>query len=74
MDGLNQRLAEGDPTAFAELYDRFADQVYHYLLTQTGSADDAADLLEESFMRLYRARTRLHGVDHIIAYVFQIVQ
>lgn len=74
MERLNQRLAEGDPAAFAELYDQLADRAYHYLLAETGSAEDAADLLQESFARLYGSRKRLRGVEHMNGYVFQVIR
>ena len=57
--------------AFAELYDWLADSLHHYLLTETGSAEDAADLLQETFARLYRARKQLESVNQMKAYVFQ---
>ena len=36
-----------DPAAFDRLYHRYADQVYAYLRTRTGTADDAADLTQQ---------------------------
>lgn len=57
---LNRQLAAGKPAAFAELYDAVADSVYHYLLVQTGSPADAADLLQEALLRIYRILTLGH--------------
>ena len=72
MDRLKRRLAGGDSAAFAELYDRIADGIFHYLVTQTGTREDAADLLQETFLRIYRARDRLSEVDHLKSYCFRI--
>jgi RNA polymerase sigma-70 factor (ECF subfamily) len=71
MKTLNQRLADGDPDAFAEWYDAIAGSVYHYLLTQTGTSHDAADILQDTFVRLYRHRSKLCQVTNLRAYTFR---
>jgi RNA polymerase sigma-70 factor (ECF subfamily) len=71
MNDLTQRLAAGQPQAFADLYDAMADQLHHYLTARTGSTEDASDLLQETFSRLFRARGRLSRVESLTAYVFQ---
>jgi RNA polymerase sigma-70 factor (ECF subfamily) len=43
--------AQGDPRAFAALYDRYRDRIYWYLLTRTNSAEDADDLLQQVFLK-----------------------
>ncbi len=71
MSELCPRLANGDPDAFAALYDQLADRLFPYIVAQTGSSTDAADILQEIFVRLYRGRSRLVDVDNIDAYVFR---
>jgi RNA polymerase sigma-70 factor (ECF subfamily) len=70
MDQRAERLARGDPTAFAELYDACADRVHHYLVVWLGSRSDADDVLQETFVRLARTRQRLLTVENLVAYVF----
>jgi RNA polymerase sigma-70 factor (ECF subfamily) len=70
MEGRGERLARGDPAAFAELYDACADRVHHYLVVRLGSRADADDVLQETFVRLARTRTRLTTVENLVAYVF----
>lgn len=70
MKALNQRLADGEPEAFAEWYDAVSGSVYHYLLTQTASSQDAADLLQNTFVRLFRYRDKLRQVTNLRAYAF----
>ena len=65
-----RRLAHGDPSAFAELYDACADRVHHYLLVRLGSPADADDVLQETFVRLARTREKLATVENLVAYVF----
>jgi RNA polymerase sigma-70 factor (ECF subfamily) len=71
MERLNQRLGAGEVAAFGELYDELADRLFHYLLTQTGSREDAADVLQITFARLYRLRARFGSVENVTAYCFR---
>lgn len=74
MNDLPQRLARGEPSAFAELYDRCADRLHGYLRLRTGSRHDADDLVQETFVRLARSRDKLAGVDDLVAYVFTMAR
>ena len=44
------RQARGDPQAFAELYGRFLDRVYRFILIRTSSVQDAQDLTSQTFL------------------------
>jgi RNA polymerase sigma-70 factor, ECF subfamily len=70
MDPRAQRLARGEPAAFAELYDACADRLHHYLVVRLGSRADADDVLQETFVRLARTRQKLATVEDLVAYVF----
>jgi RNA polymerase sigma-70 factor, ECF subfamily len=71
---LGERLAKGDRSAFAELYDDCAHRIHHYLVVQLGSRDDADDLLQETFVRLARALEKLAEVENLRAYVFAVAR
>ena len=47
-----ERLAGGDPTALESLYDSCAADLYGYATWKTGSSEDAADLVQETFVCL----------------------
>jgi RNA polymerase sigma-70 factor (ECF subfamily) len=74
MATLQARLARGEPAAFAELYDRCADRVGHYLLVRLGSWQDAEETLQETFLRLVRLRVKLAGVENLPAYVLAVAR
>jgi RNA polymerase sigma-70 factor, ECF subfamily len=74
MATLQERLARGDPVAFAELYDACAARVGHYLLVRLGKREDAEDALQETFLRLARSRRKLKKVENLDAYVFTIAR
>ena len=64
MDVRGERLAHGDPAAFAELYDACAVRVHHYLTVRLGAQADADDVLQETFLRLVRERQSLAAVEN----------
>jgi len=49
---LIQRAKAGDPTAFAEIYDRHQPAIYRYIFYRVGSVTTAEDLTSEVFVRL----------------------
>lgn len=49
----------GDPDAFAELVRRYQRPVIHFCRRMIGSRQDAEDLAQESFVRVYRHLSRL---------------
>ncbi len=74
MDKLAVRLARGDETAFAELYDACADSLYQYLMFRLRCPEDAREVLQETFLRLVRARKSVAKVDDLRGYVFTIAR
>jgi RNA polymerase sigma-70 factor (ECF subfamily) len=49
---LIRRAKDGDPTAFAQLYDEHQPAIYRYVLYRVGSDAVAEDLTSEVFVRL----------------------
>jgi RNA polymerase sigma-70 factor (ECF subfamily) len=49
---LIQRAKAGDPTAFAEIYDRHQPAIYRYIFYRVGDVTTAEDLTGEVFVRL----------------------
>jgi RNA polymerase sigma-70 factor (ECF subfamily) len=49
---LARRAATGDHAAFAELYDRYERSAYNLCYRITGSAEDAADATQETFLKV----------------------
>lgn len=57
-DALMARLKLGDGGAFAELLDRHTSAVAGFSYRMTGSAAEADDIAQETFLRLWRGRER----------------
>ncbi len=51
---LVQRAQAGDAEAFGELYDRYVDQVYRYIVYRVATPQLAEDLTSETFLRALR--------------------
>jgi len=55
---LIERARQGDPDAFDLLVQEYAPRVHAVAYQMTGSAEDARDIAQEVFLRLYRALDR----------------
>ncbi|MFO0820742.1 MAG: RNA polymerase sigma factor [Pirellulales bacterium] len=71
---LRSRLATGDSTAFAELYDACADRIHHFLVVFLGSRSDADDALQETFLRVARVGRGLLEIENLRAFLFHIAR
>lgn len=69
---LMQRLAAGDDLALNTLMDRWAPRLTSFLIKMTGSRDVAIDLSQETFVRLYGARSRYRSGGVFSTYLFSI--
>jgi RNA polymerase sigma-70 factor (ECF subfamily) len=58
---LVERCQAGDRAAFDELYLRYQRRLYRFCLQRVGSAHDAEDVVQESFVRAWRALPRFAG-------------
>lgn len=51
-EGLFEKIANGDDTAFTELYYASYRQIYGFLLALTKNKEDAEDLLQNTYIRI----------------------
>src|SRR6185437_7849329 len=52
------RLASGDDPSLNELMDRHAERLFQYLLRSLQNESDAADLAQETFVKVYQNRAK----------------
>src|SRR5205814_9025226 len=55
---LMLRVRDDDPAAFAELVERFQHRLVGVMHHLVGNADEAEDLAQEVFLRVYRTRKK----------------
>jgi len=65
------RILAGDRDAFGLLISRYSDPLYRHAVGMTGSPDDAADILQNSFIKAYQHLSEVRG--RFDAWVFRIV-
>lgn len=67
---LFSSVADGDPYAFKEIFDTCWPQVYGTSLRLTKSPEQAKDLAQDIFIRLWESREKLRGVQKPQSYIY----
>ncbi len=71
---LVERAQAGSLTCFAEIVRRFESRLFNFLLRRTGSAADAEDLTQETFVRAYERIDRYDPRWQISTWLFVIAR
>lgn len=64
---------EGDRTAFGQLYDAVAGDLYRMALYTLGNPQDAEDAVSETFLEAYKGIRNLREADAFRAWIFRIL-
>ena len=67
-----ERLAAGQDAALNDLMERHATSVFHFLCRMVGNQDDANDLAQETFVRVFRARVDFRSDKRFSTWLFTI--
>lgn len=65
-------IKRGDEFAFEQAYNEFRGKVYAYFLKKTKSPEDARDLLQTAFLKLWQYRKSLSAEYLLEQHLFQI--
>jgi RNA polymerase sigma-70 factor, ECF subfamily len=68
------RLAHGDERALAELYERLSRQVFSLALQLLGSHQDAEEVLQDTFVKLYHHNGYKNELGSARAYIYSIAR
>ena len=69
---LAQRCARGDRQSQQLLYDRCCDRVYRLLCRMSGNSEDALDLAQETFVRVFEKIHTFDGASGLTTWVYRI--
>ena len=67
-----ERLAAGHDAALNDLMERHATPVFHFLCRMLDNEDDAHDLAQETFVRVYRARESFRTSEKFTTWLYTI--
>ena len=69
---LVERHRYGDPTAFEQIYRRHAEMVFNLALRMTGDAEEAADVSQETFLRVHRYCGKFQGRSSLKTWIYRV--
>lgn len=76
--GRNQDRSQGGETAdeqlFSDIYDRYWERLFRYVIRILPDEDDVADVLQETFVTFWEMRRRLEHVKSVKSYLFMIAR
>jgi RNA polymerase sigma-70 factor (ECF subfamily) len=74
LDAAMDRYAAGDDAAFAEVYDKLAPRLFGYLLRHTRDRARAEDLVQQTMLRIHKARGRFLPGAEVMPWAFAIAR
>ncbi len=76
MNYVDARLAklasQGDRGAFGELVNLYKDKIYHLGYRMLGNAQEAEDIVQETFMRVYTNMERYDDTQKFSTWIYRI--
>jgi len=69
---LVDRISSGDSTAFQEFVDRYKKKIYYIAYDITGDHDDAEDISQEVFIKVFRSLKTFRRNAKISSWLYQI--
>ena len=67
-----RRLVSGHDAALNELMERHGARLFHYLIRSLQNEDDAADLAQEAFVRVYQNRAKFDAGQRFSTWLYAI--
>lgn len=74
LDRAMSRYADGDDAAFGEIFNALAPRLLAFLRRLCGSPEQARDLLQETFLRMHRARGSFVSGGAVVPWAYAIAR
>jgi RNA polymerase sigma-70 factor (ECF subfamily) len=65
-------MANGDQSAFNQLYDRYSKPIYNYILRLINESNFSEDILQETFIAVWQNAGRFRGEAKVKTWLFRI--
>ncbi|WP_255539676.1 RNA polymerase sigma factor [Longitalea luteola] len=69
-----QRIMYKDSEAFSELYDRTYRKLFLFAKSLVGDAEEARDIVTDSFIKLWSHETSFSNMTHLQVYLYKIIR
>ena len=69
--GLLSAIANGDEKAFAQLFHKWRDRLFFFILKLTGSPEIAEDVLQDVFTQIWQNRSSAATIENFQAYLYK---
>lgn len=69
---LLYKIAKGDENAFSQLFERYRDKLFYYLLRHTKSPEIAEEIVTDIFMKLWQGRDLAEQIKDIGAFLHKV--
>ena len=73
-EALLKRIAQGDESAMADFYRGFESTVYRFILSRLNDSFEAADILNEVMLEVWRSAGRFEGRSAVSSWVLGIAR
>lgn len=70
---ISSEIAKGKHAAFAELYNRYAQDLFNYAFKLLTNDAEAKEAVQQVFIKLWEQRRRLDGMDKLKPYLYRAV-
>lgn len=71
-EDLMELFQAGHQTAYDLLFERYKKRIYHFLFRYTHNENDSEDLLQETFLRVYRSRNSYNRIAKFSTWLYTI--
>ncbi len=67
------RLAsEGNEPAFEEIFNRYKDKLYTFIIRINSSPEFTEDIIQETFLKLWKDKESLRSIEHFSSYLYMM--
>ena len=74
MEEFIKKLKHGDEKAFEMLVNNYQQKIYSLAFSSLGNKEDALDIVQEVFIKIYRGISMFNGDSALSTWIFRITK